>query len=410
MAGDAIILVTSGAVWRVELDPSARPEEISAAIRDALGSGGGGEVVVAIPSAWCFAAHVDCAGRNGGDRKTLLFRLEEKLPLAAEEIVADFINEPSRNRALAVAARVEQLRPLIAAIETAGVAVRCVSPLALLAVQQIAGDDEDPVIELWPEGDRVNVTARRGGRVTAWSLVSEHDGAGVQRAVDVHAMSFDGAPDALRRGQLEEAAVGFARTILAGRSRPAVELRRGPLAAADSLRPHRRSLNFALAAAAAFLVLLTGAMLVRAQRYERVVAAYERQLKDEFSRALPDWTPPPNVRAVIDSEYRKAQSRLPDSASPAGANASALRTLHEVLSRFPSQGRCDIDHLNFSEGSFELNGRVRSLEDVEPLATAAREAGLEVPPPVTRRGEDGSWTFTLRGSKPQAGVAMAGRP
>jgi hypothetical protein len=112
---------------------------------------------------------------------------------------------------------------------------------------------------------------------------------------------------------------------------------------------------------------------------------------------------------VIDSEFRKAQSQRAD-VTPNMAHGSALRTLHEVLSRFPTQARCDVDRLTFGEGSFELQGRVQALEDVEPLATAAREAGFEVPPPLTRRGEDGVWAVTLRGAMPRPGVAMAGPP
>ena len=128
-------------------------------------------------------------------------------------------------------------------------------------------------------------------------------------------------------------------------------------------------------------------------------------LKGDF----PDWPPPGNVRAVIDSEFRKAQAARTDVASST-VHASALRTLHEVLSRFPTPAKCDVDRLTFGDSSFELQGRVQALEDVEPLASAARDAGLEVPPPLTRRGEDGFWTVTLRGAKPQPGVAMARQP
>jgi hypothetical protein len=222
-------------------------------------------------------------------------------------------------------------------------------------------------------------------------------------------MRFDQPPRLEQQEQLDAAAAAFAENILAGRARPWVELRRGPLASADPIRSHRRPLNLALAAAAAFLILLAGALLVRAARYDRVARDFDHQLSAEFARVFPDWPPPANVRAVIDSEFRKAQAERPDSRSKT-PQGSALRTLREILSRFPTQARCDVDHLTFGEGSFELQGRVQALEDVEPLASAARDAGLEVPPPVTRRAEDGSWSVTLRGAKAQPGVAMAVQP
>ena len=413
MADDVVIFISSSDAWRIDLDPAAGAAEIAKAVADAL-AGRSGEDVLAIPSAWCLAAQVELSAGAQDDHKSLLFRLEEKLPLAAEDIVADFIPRaphPERPRTLGVAAKLDVLRTLLVSTETAGLAVRSVSPLVLLAAQHVIGSHKgSDAIHLWPESERINVIGLRGGSVTAWSLVANDDEHAVQREVDVHALSFDQPPRVEQHEQPEDAAAKCAADILAGRVRPWVELRCGPLASADPIRSHRRPLNLALAAAAAFLILLAGAMFVRAARYERLTSAYERQLAAEFSRVFPDWPPPANVRAVIDSEFRKAQSQRLDAGSDATARSSALRTLHEVLSRFPTQGRCDVDRLTFGDGSFELQGRVQALEDVEPLASAAREAGLEVPPPLTRRGEDGAWTVTLRGAKPQPGVAMAGRP
>jgi len=408
MADDVVIFVSARGVWRVNVDPEAGAAAITNTVASGL-AGRSGDVVVAIPSAWCLVAHIESGAGARDDHKSMRFRLEEKLPLAAEEIVADFIVQPSPlpPRALGVAVRLDVLRPLIAATEAAGLTVRSVCPLVLLAAQQ-AGGNED-LIELWREGGDVNVVARSGARVTGWSLVRASDEAAVQREIDIHAMPCAQQPRIELQEELESAAATFAASILAGRARPWVELRRGPLASADPIRSHRRPLNLVLAAAAAFLILLTGAMLVRAARYERLAKSYQRQLSDGFARVFPDWPPPGNVRAVIDSEFRKAQASRTDGASNV-AHGSALRTLHEVLSRFPTPAKCDVDRLTFGDSSFELQGRVQAMEDVEPLASAARNAGLEVPPPVTRRGEDGSWTVTLRGAKPQAGVAMVGRP
>jgi len=410
MADDVVIFISARDRWRIDLDPAARAEEITKAVARALAARSG-EVVVMIPSAWCLAAQVELSEGPQDDYKSLLFRLEEKLPLAAEDIVADFISRQHSRppRTLGVAARLDVLRTLVAAIETAGLAVRSVSPLVLLAAQHLGDDKGSDGIQLWPESGGVNVIALRDGKVTAWSLVADDDADAVQREIEVHAMSFDQPPPVERREQLEDAAAKCAASILAGRARPWVDLRRGSLASADPIRSHRRPLNLALAAAAAFLILLAGAMLIRGARYERLTSLYERQLAAEFSRVFPDWPRPTNVRALIDSEYRKAQAQRLDTAADV-AHGSALRTMHEVLSRFPTQARCDVDRMTFGDGSFELQGRVRALEDVEPLASAAREAGLEVPPPLTRRSEDGAWTVTLRGAKPQPGVAMAARP
>src|SRR4051794_25060030 len=94
MADDVVIFVSSRAVWRVHVDPAADATEIARTVASAL-VGRSGDVVVAIPSAWCLVAHIEAsaaaAAAHHDDHKSMMFRLEEKLPLAAEEIVADFV-------------------------------------------------------------------------------------------------------------------------------------------------------------------------------------------------------------------------------------------------------------------------------------------------------------------------------
>ncbi len=53
--------------------------------------------------------------------------------------------------------------------------------------------------------------------------------------------------------------------VAGGRQRPWAEFRRGPLAIADPLLRHRRSLNLLLAAVVAGLLLAAGVLLVRAE-------------------------------------------------------------------------------------------------------------------------------------------------
>jgi hypothetical protein len=43
---------------------------------------------------------------------------------------------------------------------------------------------------------------------------------------------------------------------------------------------------------------------------------------------------------------------------------------------------------------------------VDALASAGRRGGFDVPPPQTRRQDDGSWTFMLRGTR--SGNALSG--
>src|SRR4051812_7997769 len=65
--------------------------------------------LLAVPSAWCLAARISLDGLPRGDRRAMTFRLEEKLPVAAEDVVADFIIDRDGRRALGVAVRIDRL-------------------------------------------------------------------------------------------------------------------------------------------------------------------------------------------------------------------------------------------------------------------------------------------------------------
>ncbi len=101
--------------------------------------------VLAIPSSWCFAVSIHVGDLPRNDRNAMLYRLEEKLPLAAEAVIADFIpHQPHEAQhepqdALAVCVKIETIRPLIDALESAGVAVQSIAPTMFLAAQAIKG-------------------------------------------------------------------------------------------------------------------------------------------------------------------------------------------------------------------------------------------------------------------------------
>ena len=90
----------------------------------------------------------------------------------------------------------------------------------------------------------------------------------------------------------------------------------------------------------------------------------------------------------------------------------SLRDVLGKLSVADEKARFRVELLRFTESSFELDGRARSPEDVQPLVAAAKAAGMEVALPQTRREDDGMWAFSVRGAKPATpdAVAAGGRP
>jgi len=74
--------------------------------------------------------------------------------------------------------------------------------------------------------------------------------------------------------------------------------------------------------------------------------------------------------------------------------------LREVLNGLPGDSRFTLGRMTIEDSAFEIEGRVRSYENVDAIAAAARASGMDVPPPQTRKDSEGFWTFTLRGTRP----------
>lgn len=413
--------VSGGAVQ--ELRTVATPDGSAAAIGrqvasalDPLGYRGEG-VLLALPTEWCFAAPVDATGIPRRDAKAMLYRLEASLPVAAEDLAADFIFRDEDGAALGVAVRIATLGPVLSSLESAGVAVQSVVPAALLAAQDVlARTDDVPDVIVYPDAsspDACDLLCVRDGVPANWAQLCTGP---AERAVHLDLLSLElGRPprvlelkpgsEGVERASRSDGDVGpvaaclAGAAVLEGRRRPWVELRSGPLAAADPLRVRRRPLNALLAAAAVLLLAVAGTFVLRAARYARADDASRKQLADAFHVQFPGRAVPDHVGAVLASERRKADALQHGhvAAGPDDVSASALRTLCTVLAKLPHDVPFALDHMIFDGASFELNGRIASYERVDALAAAARSAGYAVAPPDARRTAEGSWQFTLRG-------------
>jgi hypothetical protein len=393
-------IVSGGAVDEVRIDPEATANDIAVVVALKLrGRGYQGEgVMLALPSAWCLSAGISLEGLSASDQAAMAFRLEEKLPLAAENFTADFIEQG--DRALGVCAPNDRVSPLVEVLEQSGVVVQSVSPAAVLALQHLGNAAAGLLV--WTEGDRTNVFATDGGLGLAWALASND--AELKVAVNLLALEMEGGGSVLdvareRNLDLHTAATRTAGAVLAGGVRPWVELRRGAMAVEDPLRVVRRPINAALAAAVALCLVLTGVFFYRAHRYDRLAQDYETTLARRFGQEFPGWAAPVNVRATVEAELRKLNLAGP-SALPPEAQESALRVLHDVLAKIPADSKISFDRLAFNDTSVELEGRSLKYEDVDGVIAAAKAAGMEVPPPQMRKLADNSWGFAVRGSKP----------
>src|SRR4051794_20844309 len=190
----AIVILVTASDWRigkagpggasvsdVPIGRSASPDEAARAVAAALGADAGPRgrsgVLLALPSERCLCASVRVDDLPARDRRlAMVYRLEEKLPLPAEDVVADFI--PAGTSALGVCVEAAYARPLVEALESQGVAVDAICPASLLALQrrlmEIAGRGEAPPdAVVWASEGRVELFVLRAGVVRSWSVLSD---------------------------------------------------------------------------------------------------------------------------------------------------------------------------------------------------------------------------------------------
>ncbi len=433
----------------------ASPAEHAGAARAALAELGhrGQPLLLALPSAWCLSAVISTDDlERGGRRRAMAFRLEEHLPIAAEDFVADFL-ETRSGEALGVCAEYDRLHGIVDALEAADLEVRHICPAALLAaadaaesVADVAGvllastgppasadaeasaadfnlvelDRGRPVRWWWFAGDAEALQSR----LAAWAAGSD----AALRLVTLEAEESDAPaialpetvePVVLTQPTVEEAAALHAARVLDGLADPWIDLRCDKLARPDQHELYRRPVIACVAAVVLLLVSLTAAMHWRGRQYQQLTDRYEQQQIAAFRAALPD-QPVPST-SVLKRRLESEQQKLAHiSGEAAGASAgeplqptSALVHLRTVLAAFPPDLRVRLLGLDIRPEVIRIDGQSRSHADADRIAGALRGTGVyDVDQPRTRALEDRGVSFLFTAEpRPDAGsLAEGGRP
>ncbi len=424
-------------------------------------------MVLAVPSSMCLCAKVDTSGLpRSGRRQAMVYGLEEHLPVSAEEVVVDFV-EIDETQALGVACETVTLQPMIEALEKAGVSVRHVVPMTLLAAghvleehPQLTGllmatpannDDErtdggNGATPIQSDHNQVGYDwlSLREGRVVAWSwLATDHAAAKacVEQAMrDEEAKTSTdkqpvvvllgpvnkswlegiGSPTVSQRQRildlsatgLMDAACLQAEKIINGSVQPIIDLRRDALAAPDHQGAYQRSWMMLAAAAMVLLVSVSVVMQWRGRLYQGQVRESLQAQAEVFKEALPGQrVPVGNIRGRLVSEQRKLAglSGQAETGLQEGAVDHALVHWQQVLGSVPRDLRVRVLEMSIESGVVRLDGEARSHSDAERLATVIRQTGwYEVEPPRTQvlREQGVGFSFT---AKPKVSVAVRER-
>ena len=386
---------------------SGIPKQIAEAIAAMIGSTTV-NVTLALPASWCLSSTVSLAGIPARNRRTaLLYRLELLLPLAAEDIAADYIyDEP--DSALAICVSAPTVKPIVDALETAGVIIDSIVATSVYAAISLLRANPSQACDLlvWQTLESVEIFNIRGGRIAGWYIApSSVDDVGwylkqlpstevAKSKVTVCNLQPDILGYLKTLPQLEitsvyqqptEAAVMSATRT--GFASP-IELRRDGLAPSDNLRVIRKPVIEFVAATLFMLLCICGAAFWRSMRLETLAANDRLQQQELFRQAFPGHAIPPNIVSRLRSEQRSLTTGGVGEGT-ASTLQSALPTLQSILSGIevlPADARLQIDDLKADDGQFALDGVLRNRNDMTALVDSlGQNAKLKLDPPQTEQ-------------------------
>lgn len=425
--------------WEGEQPPAHRAAELVEAMTQT--GNDDPRVLLGLASSQCLAAQIETDGIDRGSRhRSMSFRLEEHLPLSAEDSVADF-SEYARDRALGVCCRLDELDSLIGALEAEGLEVVSAVSEALLAAQaaRARAGQAQAVLLHWktPDGDgeatdldwvEIEQSQPRLWRwfgddlescqrqMRQWadqeskSLVLVGPGGGIQTPEGIEAICLEGAtPRSLATEQ--------ARRVLAGQTGPWVDLRRGPLAPKARRGRLDRTVSALVAVATLLLLSLLAVFYWRAQQYDELRSGYVREQIKVFRKAVPDQEPPLDVRGRMRSELRKLAGLRgqgsPDAQPATSKQISAMIHLRNVLAHLPSDVRFRIEKLDIRPDEIRMYAQGRNFAQADEVALSLQASGLyDVEMHETNALDEDKvgFSFSARPSEGFESARVGGRP
>ncbi len=363
-------------------------------------------VVLGIPSSWCLCGTVDVSDLPPRQRRNaMLFALEEKLPVTAESVVADFV--VAGKTALGIATDVQRLRELVDAFEHCGIYIDAICPTALLALQHLLKKESIQATRIvWRDAEGLNLFEfDSGGWLAHWRwLKSTCASSGPEHELSdsetqwLNQQSVDQNTPEVIRDNLIETATLTAKEIQAGHVEPLINFRRDALDVTDRLRRLRGYLLSALTAAAILLLTISGTCWWRAQQYRQTELQYQSALTSLYQENFGDQPLPTSIKRRFSTRLRELKGLRGDQIDDNHEmeTTSALWLLHDILEQLPSDMRICILDITIEQDHITLVGQARTHGDADRIASALREGNrFDVEPPDTRNLKDGGVTFTL---------------
>lgn len=396
----------------------------------------GRPVCLGLPSDMVFCAEIETHALPRRRRyEAMLYRLEEHLPLDAEDVTADFVTA-GPGRALGVAVKTKPVADIIESLTQAGLEVGAVRPTALLALHEALlarnGDEAERFVVI--ASDNIDMFRLSGDRPAAWESCGPDAEQLCQRLrAELLARRVEEPVKALVAGEpptnafpmLErelgrpcekiaddsplELATRAAASALSDGQAGWVELRRGELSESNPWTRFGAAVRILGILAVLLPTVLTAGMLLRSQRYEALAQRQDREQQNLFSTLYPNQQVPLEVRGRLASEHRRlAGVSGSDAAIP--ARPCALEALRQVVAHLPGEIRLRIEQVRIDPDVVLINGQARGHGDAERICQSLRQAGFQVGSPRTESLVGGGVSFTITASRtePDEAAAVAG--
>lgn len=424
----AVFLIRQGTPWRVTRLDRARAAEVTitlvpeeeanategielgpAIVRGLYSLGHAGQdVLLTVGADACLVGRFETAHLpRQPSPELLLFELERLLPVAAEEVVADFVLGDGTAWGAAVVA--QDLEPVVQACEWAGVGLAAIVPETLLILSglrsQLGCAPNEWVILAWD--GRWEAIRLRDGRVADWATARTLEGlttplrmwqtvdptgcrvvtCGVDAGMcDAIAQSIGQTVESL--GDPAESLLRSAIGVLDGSLEPAINFRRGRWADPEPLLRIGPVLTTACWSMVATLLVLAGACEWRAVELRGAAEARFDQQAALYRGLFPEQSIPSGILSRLEGEARQARA-VRSGAGQAAQPSSAGVTLQQFLAAIPAELRLRITSIDIEEDRVVAEVELPTLTDGTTLAQGLSERGFEVSPGRTEQSPGG---------------------
>ena len=370
------------------------------------------------------------------DRTTLIYELENHLPIDAESMSADFAMLPQQAKddqsspgksVAAVAIEVKDWKPLADKLETAGFPVTNIIPSVELTVASLRANHSLSGFSnlILCHGDHADLITLADDQILSWKY-SKLDAASLKRHKFLEIRDSDeilvvGGTEtqitlirdnagtakhettALRTHQLHGADAAISKPTSIH-----FNLRRDRLASNDPLRPISRQLSWLGFAVATCLCVIIAGSWWRSTRIEAKITETLRAQSNAFKESFPGIRVPASLLRRVRSEHSRIMGSR-NASKQIEAPESATEVMGAILASLPTNIRLRINSIDIRNGILDLAFQVQRTVDAGAVAEALSKAGFDVSPPVTTQKDGKTFDSTIQAQWKERSPKSTGR-